>query len=102
MIRSTECKLTKQTMGRVLRRTSTKQRSMMLVGHVCECVNHRQGHIEEVSARCRHAVNWPFRLLSVLGCKLDSCACRFPIVLDANRFPDLHSQRIGYPLSLGE
>jgi hypothetical protein len=30
-MRSTDCMLTKQTMGRVRRRTSTKQRSMMLV-----------------------------------------------------------------------
>jgi len=30
-MRSTDCTLTKQTMGRVLRRTSTKQRSMILV-----------------------------------------------------------------------
>ena len=30
-MRSTDCTLTKQTMGRVRRRTSTKQRSMMLV-----------------------------------------------------------------------
>ena len=32
-MRSTDCTLTKQTMGRVRRFTSTKQRSMMLVVH---------------------------------------------------------------------